>query len=312
MLRHRLSSLRDLASRASPATITDLRTGVLSACRKPEMREVGKKVLSSLGLLGSAGRIRRRGAASRLGRRWTARRQRRRTLRLYRQFVPAGGLCFDVGANRGDSTHVFLELGARVVAVEPQQENLDFLSERFASRAEVSLVAAALGAHDGAATLLVCNHSDCSSLSPEYVEAVTASGRLSRELYRWERRQEVELTTLDRLMDRFGLPDFCKIDVEGFEWEVLQGCRRPIPALSFEFTPEMLEPAFRCLRRLDELGRAEFNLSPGRQMRLVWDDWVGLPETLSRLESLPRVTGCGPGGDLYARFRESNSRRAGR
>jgi len=43
----------------------------------------------------------------------------RRWRRFYSQFVRAGDLVFDIGANRGDRTEVFVEMGARVVAVEP-------------------------------------------------------------------------------------------------------------------------------------------------------------------------------------------------
>ena len=37
------------------------------------------------------------------------------------------------------------------------------------------------------------------------------------------------------MISRFGAPDFCKINVEGLELEVLRGLSRPVPALSFEY-----------------------------------------------------------------------------
>ena len=46
---------------------------------------------------------------------------RQRGLReLYRPFLCAGDLAFDVGAHLGDRTAAFQKLGARVVALEPQ------------------------------------------------------------------------------------------------------------------------------------------------------------------------------------------------
>ncbi|HRF81237.1 MAG TPA: FkbM family methyltransferase, partial [Flavobacteriales bacterium] len=39
----------------------------------------------------------------------------------------------------------------------------------------------------------------------------------------WDRAIEVPVTTLDRLIDQYGRPAFVKIDVEGFEDEVLVG-----------------------------------------------------------------------------------------
>ena len=42
-----------------------------------------------------------------------------------------GSLVFDVGANHGAKTDVFLRLGARVVAVEPDAANQKVLREKF-------------------------------------------------------------------------------------------------------------------------------------------------------------------------------------
>ncbi len=39
---------------------------------------------------------------------------------FYSQFIRPGDLVFDIGANRGDRTEVFVQMGARVVAAEPQ------------------------------------------------------------------------------------------------------------------------------------------------------------------------------------------------
>lgn len=107
-----------------------------------------------------------------------ARRRRRRAkaLRLYRRFLAEGDLCFDVGANVGDRTELFLALGARVVAVEPQSACVEALARRFGSRIE--LVPAALGPRPGEAELLVASYHTLSSLSSEWVAAVQASGRL--------------------------------------------------------------------------------------------------------------------------------------
>jgi hypothetical protein len=44
---------------------------------------------------------------------------RQQARRFFRPFVPTDGLVFDLGANRALRAELFLELGARVVAVEP-------------------------------------------------------------------------------------------------------------------------------------------------------------------------------------------------
>lgn len=216
-------------------------------------------------------------------------------LRLYRRFLQPGDLCFDVGANVGDRTALFLELGARVVAVEPQPICVSALHERFADR--ITVVPAALGSTPGAAELQVASYHTLSSLSPTWVAQVRKSGRFSE--FTWDERISVPITTLDALIERFaGVPKFCKIDVEGYELEVLQGLTKPLPALSFEFTFELLESRLACVDHLAELGMSRFNFSAGESMQLALTRWVDAPEIRSFLKATPKSPAFF--GDIYA------------
>jgi FkbM family methyltransferase len=43
------------------------------------------------------------------------------------------------------------------------------------------------------------------------------------------------MTTMDTLISLYGKPDYCKIDVEGFEINVLKGLNIPLNLVSFEY-----------------------------------------------------------------------------
>jgi hypothetical protein len=62
-----------------------------------------------------------RGWQKRRGRAKREKKLLRKRLTFYRNFIRNGDLCFDIGANIGTRTEAFLELGAKVVAVEPQR-----------------------------------------------------------------------------------------------------------------------------------------------------------------------------------------------
>jgi FkbM family methyltransferase len=220
---------------------------------------------------------------------------RRKARRFYRQFVPQGGLCFDVGANMGERTEVFVDLGARVVAVEPQPDCAETLRRRF--KAGVEVVEGALGAQSGEAELLVANYHTLASLSREWVEAVQASGRFSA--YSWDRSIVVPVLTLEELIARVGEPDFCKIDVEGFELEVSRGLGRPLAALSVEFDFERAASRIAAVEHLARLGMTRFNFSYGESMELALSDWVGSAEIIAFLEAVPKRIEVF--GDVYSR-----------
>jgi FkbM family methyltransferase len=216
-------------------------------------------------------------------------------LGFYSQFVSKGDLCFDVGANLGDRAEVFLRLGAFVVAIEPQDTCMQRLREKYRNNGKVILVQKALGVREGEGELLLSDAHTISSMSKEWVNSVKASGRFSA--YRWEKTVRVPVTTLDRLIEEYGKPVFCKIDVEGFEFQVLSGLSQQIKAISFEFTPEFIDSAINSIRHLSTLGKVQFNYAIDESMCLALSKWVGPEEICKILLSLQDKTIF---GDVYA------------
>jgi FkbM family methyltransferase len=225
----------------------------------------------------------------------TARRDRARAA-FYRRFLSRGDLAFDVGAHVGDRTALLLRAGARVVAVEPHPALQEKLARTFAGRPRVTLVAEAVGAEAGEAHLRwPSNGLPLASMSDEWIDRVRASGRFGGD---WSEHVTVPMTTLDALVERYGLPAFCKVDVEGYEEAVLQGLSHPIPSVSIEFTPEHLDSTERTLTRLGELGDYRFDYGLGETLALVEGRWLTRADLLSRLRTLdPRSF-----GDVYARL----------
>jgi FkbM family methyltransferase len=223
------------------------------------------------------------------------RRQNRRMFAFYRQFIRPGDLVFDVGANVGNRTATFLQLGARVVAVEPQEACARELMRRFGRDPRFSLVTNALAASEGEGELLIADESTVSSMATDWIDRVKGTGRFGD--IDWRGTQKVRTTTLDALIDAHGVPAFCKIDVEGFEATVLHGLSRRIAGMSFEFTAEFAESAARCVEHLVSIGLDHFNLSFGESMALALPEWVGAEEILQRVRNAP----ADAFGDIYAR-----------
>jgi FkbM family methyltransferase len=217
----------------------------------------------------------------------------------YGVFLGPGDLCFDVGANFGNRTRCFRALGCRVVAVEPQARCLRRLRREFGRDREVAIVAAALGATAGQATLRTSAVHVLSTLSDRFIETTRGSGRFAA--VEWAGREEVAMTTLDALIGVHGMPSFLKIDVEGFEPEVLAGLSQPVPALSFEWTPELPGSAAACLERLSALGEYEFNYSWEESMRMARAQWLtagAVTRVVEEFAGENRMI-----GDIYARLR---------
>lgn len=217
--------------------------------------------------------------------------------RFYAQFIQKGDLCFDIGAHVGDRLCAWSRLGARIVGVEPQAQCMRLLRRWYGERENIALVEQAVASSSGVGTIFVSERTPTvSSLSQEWIDAVKQSDRFSGA--HWETSARVQLTTLDELIDRFGHPAFCKIDVEGYEGEVLDGLSYPVQALSFEYNPVVQDIALGCVDRLERLGDYEFNWTRSEIPRLRSQSWLQPGEMRAVLANMPSSART---GDVYAR-----------
>lgn len=221
--------------------------------------------------------------------------------RFYGQFLGPGDIGFDIGAHVGSRVRAWRRLGSRVIAIEPQPDCLRVLNLFFGRDKDVSILPIAVGAKAGRAKLALSTATPTvSSMSADWIESVTADRRFAS--VRWDRSVEVDVVTLDELIATQGVPAFCKIDVEGFEVEVLQGLSHPVRALSFEYLPPAHDAALEALDLVERLGSGVggyvYNYAPIETMRFASERWLDAADLMRLLE---RFRPLGRSGDVYAR-----------
>lgn len=218
-----------------------------------------------------------------------------RLFKFYSGFIKNGDLCFDIGANFGNRTNIFLKLGAKVVAVEPQAHCCKYLKKKFNDN--ISIEQKAIGEIEEKKVLHISSWSGMSSLSSEWIESVK-KGRYSENI--WYKNEIVDVITLDLLIKKYGKPSFIKIDVEGFEYEVLKGLHTDFNMVSLEYTlPEFREKTINCLEHLKKLNSfIEFNYSAEETLKYALDNWISFEEIIRMInnDKFPNDT-----GDIYVR-----------
>lgn len=221
---------------------------------------------------------------------------------LLADFVNPGDLVFDIGANVGAFTSSARSLGARVVAIEPQTWLAFLLRSRFFGDKHVNVVQRALGHARGAQQMYVnLDNPTVSSLSASFVKAAGDSALWRGQC--WEKTASVLVIPLDDLIEAHGEPRFCKIDVEGFEAEVLQGLSAPLEALSFEFTTIQRDAALNSIRECERLANYRYNAVIGAGRSMQHERWLDAESMRRWLRSVPESANS---GDVYA-LRESAS-----
>ncbi len=194
---------------------------------------------------------------------------RRKQLAFFQRLIGGSSLVFDIGANNGDKARIFSRIAKRLICLEPNPESIARLTERFGGDPRIVIVPQGVSDSSGVGTISVYpgDQSAYSSFSPRWIEEHGAPSR----------RVEVKLTTLEDLISRFGRPSYIKIDVEGYELNVLRGLRTPVPLISFECNlPVFLSETLECITLLERLStNCRFNFCASEPaFDFARDGWI--------------------------------------
>jgi FkbM family methyltransferase len=208
-----------------------------------------------------------------------------------------GDLVFDIGANQGYKTGIFLSLGARVVAVDPDEISQQILKQRFLmcrlKMKPLTIVGKAVSDERSTRTMWIDTPGSAkNTLSLKWAEILRADDSRFGDRLRFDHSKDVETISLEQLIATHGSPFFVKIDVEGHELSVLRGLKQPIPYLSFEVNlPEFKHEGLECIRVLGDLAAdSEFAYSDDCRFGLAANRWFSRDEFLVTLESCPAAS----------------------
>ena len=141
-------------------------------------------------------------------------------------FAETNPVYYDIGArNRIETPWLNLAKQGLVDAYGFEPDPAEY--ERLRHNPDVTILPYALGNRNGISDFYVTRNSGCSScLKPNY--ELLEKYPYTKGSFNLKRKTTVELVTLNSLIDKGKLPppEFIKIDVQGLEYEVLEGCSR--------------------------------------------------------------------------------------
>ena len=203
---------------------------------------------------------------------------------FYSGFITPFMKIIDVGANVGNYSQAFLNLGATVIGLEPQKYCQKILKKRFNNSANFKLITSASGSKVSTQEIHMPTSHTIASMNKNWIESVKKSNRFSGE--DWDRTETISVTTLDLIIAENFKPDYIKIDVEGYELEVLKGLNTPINYISFEITlPEMKQTAIDCVNEVARIGNYVYTI-PSEDKIINTKNWYSSSQIISQLESL--------------------------
>ena len=159
-------------------------------------------------------------------------------------------LIIDIGANVGNTVSKFIKVSNKVVCFEPNPTLSSYLKNIFLDK-NVVVDNRGVSNKNGTQTFNISNANTISTFSEDWIK----NSRFTND-YNWNNTVEVETITLDSIIELYGVPDYIKIDIEGYEYEVLTSFNTLLPntLIAFEWAEEQKDKIKSTLEHLNKLG----------------------------------------------------------
>lgn len=220
------------------------------------------------------------------------RNNRRRS--FYRSFFPEKNLLvFDIGAHTGNKSRLFLELGCKVVAIEPQKNCMAELKKLKEKYPFLIIENCAVGKQEEQADFFTGVNSETSTLSNDFKTHYEKLGTA-----KYISSEKVPVTTLKKLFQKHGVPYYLKIDAEGFDEQIISTLDVPVEALEFEYLQPFKANCLNCVDKILSLDHYEFNFCRNEHPSFYFSRWQGGDEFKNALQALPNSV---LHGNIFAR-----------
>lgn len=219
---------------------------------------------------------------------------------FYKKLLNKKDLVFDIGANKGNKTNIFLKLKSKVIAVEPDKTNQKVLHSRFNYNDNLIVVNKIVSDKIGVETLnIVSDGNEVNTCSDKWKEVIENNENNRFEADRsFTIREEIESTTLSDLIKKFGSPKYIKIDVEGYEYNVLKGLKSCVNMISFEANiPEFIDESKKCIDIINNLSE-NYSYKFTDTINFQSNNWVNFQEIMKIIETTK--LNC---IEIYAKFK---------
>jgi len=176
-------------------------------------------------------------------------------------------LIFDIGFNVGEFTQSCFNKfpNCSVVAVEANPNLVVNTSNHFFINYNFSLLNRVVSTkEDEDIDFYISPYaSGVSTASAEFMKNsrfTKGSRNMEANSIKWDDPIKVKSISLDSMIERYGIPDLIKIDVEGYELNVLKGLTQKANHICFEWHEEESEQLYKILDHLESLGYTQFGV----------------------------------------------------
>jgi hypothetical protein len=205
----------------------------------------------------------------------------------FSKFVGPADLAFVFGDQTGSISAALEGMYVKTISIQPFSSYFKVLQKHFPPESGVILV-----------------HEDVGAFHAEFYHNGIYDKHIlpySSNLTADDTQEYVIITTLDELIERYGLPAFCHISGDGFEPELIKGLNSPVQTIAFTFYAYSSEKTTEILRRLLHIGDYQFNWKKSTEHPFQSKTWMNARELHQSISSHGKSVFS---GEIYARVRQ--------
>lgn len=193
-------------------------------------------------------------------------------------------LIFDVGANIGVKSKMFSKLSKRVLAFEPSSKLVSILKSTF-KNSNVEIFNCALGKEIAILDYYeVVGNEAYNSLSKKHIQTTVTERNIADEGS--VKTKKVQVEKIENFIKQYGVPVYIKIDVEGYEYEVIQGLETPVPLISFELNlPEFSQESIKIIEYLSKISSGRYHYNFTTESSFLLQDFINSKEAVEYITS---------------------------
>lgn len=193
-------------------------------------------------------------------------------------------LYFDIGCNVGQWIKSNLDDDTKIIGIDANYEIAKRTMKRFEYNDNVSILVYLVAAEDEKWIKFYKEVYDSNSVASTASEKWVDNSRFT-DTCKWEQTELMSIT-IDTMIKRFGKPDFIKIDVEGYEYEVIKGLTDAVCPLCFEWAEESGDDIIYSIDHLHSLGYNRFFCLEGEDYTFRPDKWTSCIEIIEQMKGL--------------------------
>ena len=194
-------------------------------------------------------------------------------------------LIFDLGANVGDKSHIFLNFTKNIILYEPEEKLIKKLNLRFRKNKGVKIRNYVV--HDTIREIDFYSaegRESHSSIIKGYLENFSDIENKKTVL------KIKKTTTLNKEINLYGIPDYCKIDCEGSEHEILKNLSFRIEIISFEANlPMFYKNTIDIVKIFEKKFSSKFNLRKNNEYSFYFKENINSQEIEDALSKSKEV-----------------------